>query len=57
MNEKNDIQETGSGNEARECVPGDLGDEMKMLEISEAIHDLDAKLTNLEIALKIDGNK
>lgn len=30
-------------------------DEVKMLEIKEAIHDLDSKLTNLEIALNLNG--
>lgn len=31
-----------------------LPDEVKMLEISEAIHDLDSKLTSLEIALNLN---
>lgn len=30
-----------------------LRDEVRLLEISEAIHDLDGKLTDLEIALNI----
>lgn len=56
MNEKNNLDEIHAENEARECVSAIPGDEVKMLEINEAIHDLDARLTNLEIALKIDGN-
>lgn len=55
MNEKNDLGEIRHENEVRECVSATPRDEVRMLEINEAIHDLDARLTNLEIALKIDG--
>lgn len=33
-----------------------LCDKCKMLEISEAIHDIDSKLRDLEIALHINGH-
>lgn len=34
-----------------------LNDEIKRLEISEAIHDIDSKLIDLEIALRISESK
>lgn len=57
MNEKKDLGEIRAENEARKCVSAIPGDEVKMLEINEAIHDLDARLTSLEIALKMDGTE
>ncbi len=54
---KKDLGEIRAENEARKCVSAIPGDEVKMLEINEAIHDLDARLTSLEIALKMDGTE
>lgn len=50
-NEQKDcpIQESGEMDRGSDA----LRDELKMIEISEAIHDLDAKLTNLENILRI----
>lgn len=45
------------GNECRAADREENSQEsLKMLDISEAIHDLDARLTELELALHIDPN-
>lgn len=46
---ENDVPDAG-------CSLDKVSEEIKMLEINEAIHDLDAKLTDLEMALKMDNS-
>lgn len=55
MDEKKDLSVSSAEN--GDIAAEEISEAMKRLEINEAIHDLDAKLTDLEMALNIGNNR